>query len=210
MDILFRHLTIPALKSLSVSSDPAARLDISATGQSWQSSGIGNILARSGCRITSLCLESLPITDTEVLTLLGSMPTLTSLQVEEFALPAHGTNKIVTEVFLRRLVIYQEAYWIGRPGVNFLPLLTDIVFKVRAHGLAEEDLFAVVASRWVPEADRAKELEIQCLRSIDITVMDCNDQVDSSLESLTWFRDAGLRVNINHRYISRIIDLTSL
>ncbi|KAK1222831.1 hypothetical protein PQX77_014253 [Marasmius sp. AFHP31] len=184
MDSPFQHLTIPSLEVLTLSSSPSFHATVLEFRRGWTCSAIGDFLTRSGCHITSLCLHTLPITDTEAFSLLKFMPMLNSLRVEEgLTLPSasiNDTNIIVTEIFLRQLVVNPETYQSGRSGTAFLSFLTDIVFKVRARGPAGEDLFAVVAFRWVPEAERARELGVKCLRSADITVVGCDDRANSS------------------------------
>ncbi|KAJ8095173.1 hypothetical protein PM082_010395 [Marasmius tenuissimus] len=195
LDDVSQHLTIPSLKTLTISSCAKWREKLPRTWPSWQGSAVADFLTRSGCLITSLCLESLPITDTQTVTLMKLVPTLTSLRIEELDLSIAGPNKIVTSTFLRQFVVDQESHWIGHPGTSFLPLLTDITFKVKAQGLPEED-FTAVASRWAPDVARAKDIGIQCLRFVDVTVVGSGGESGSALDSLRCFRDAGLRLNV--------------
>ncbi|KAK1225060.1 hypothetical protein PQX77_012007 [Marasmius sp. AFHP31] len=197
LDDVFQHLTTPSLKTLTISSYAKSRATwLSKTWPSWQGSVVPDFLTRSGCSITSLCLESLPMTDTQTVSLMKLVPTLTSLRIEELGLSKAGPNKIVTATFLREFVVDQESHRIGHLVTTFLPLLTDLTLKMKAQGLSEEDLFAAIASRWVPDAARARDIGVECLQSVDITVVGSGLDPDSALKSLRCFRDAGLRLNV--------------
>ncbi|KAL0065889.1 hypothetical protein AAF712_007193 [Marasmius tenuissimus] len=196
IDDLSQYLITPSLETLTISSYPPWRSERLPSWPHWESSAVENLLARSGCSITSLSLESLPITDAQAVTLLQLMPALTSLRIEEPDLEKAKPNRIATSTFFRHLVVDQESHRMGRPGTTFLPLLTSITFKVKAQGLPEEDFFAAVASRWVPDAARAKVIGIECLQSVDVTAVGSGRDPNSALKSLRCFRDAGLRLNV--------------
>ncbi|KAK1221104.1 hypothetical protein PQX77_016151 [Marasmius sp. AFHP31] len=196
LDDVFQHLTTPSLKTLTISSYVNWRRTLFRTWPSWHGSVVPDFLERSGCSITSLCLESLPMTDTQTISLMKLVPTLTSLRIEELDLSRAGPNRIVTATFLRQFIVDQESHRIGHPGTTFLPLLTDLTLKIKAQGLFEAGLFVAVASRWVPDATRARDIGVECLRFVDITVVGSGLDSDSALKSLRCFRDAGLRLNV--------------
>ncbi|KAJ8095179.1 hypothetical protein PM082_010401 [Marasmius tenuissimus] len=197
LDEQLHHPTLPSLEALTISSCPSWRSSRVRLG--WEDSVAEKFLTRSGCSITSLCLQSLPITDTQTLSLLKLIPTLNSLKIEEPNLLEANPNKIITSIFFRHFVVDQESYRIGTPGTTFLPLLTEITLKVKGQGLAEKDFLDAVTSRWVPDAARARDIGVECLRFVDVTVVGNGGDSDSTLESLRCFHDAGLRLNVTYQ-----------
>ncbi|KAK1225063.1 hypothetical protein PQX77_012010 [Marasmius sp. AFHP31] len=197
------HMTLPELESLTFALWGVSREDTYTYWPDWDAVATTDFLSRSGCSLTSLHLQSLPITDRQTIALLQTMPQLVSLKIEEPQFPGVTTtdlssnkNRIVTDTFLHHLLVNQEKYRIGQPGTSFLPLLTSLTVKLHAQTLPEQSLFAVVSSRWIPDPTRAREIGVECLRSVGITVMGGED-IESTLESLRCFRDAGLRLNID-------------
>ncbi|KAJ8095170.1 hypothetical protein PM082_010392 [Marasmius tenuissimus] len=203
-DALLKHMTLLELESLTFSSWSVSHKDPCTSWSDWNAAATTEFLSRSRCSLTSLHLQSLPITDQQTIDLLQTMPQLTSLKIEEFQSPGVVTtdlflnkNRIVTDEFLHYLVVNQERYRIGQPGTSFLPLLTDLTVKLHAQTLPEQSLFAAVSSRWIPDPMRAREIGVECLKSVDIIVVGGEDS-ESTLESLRCFRDAGLRLNIDY------------
>ncbi|KAL0581615.1 hypothetical protein V5O48_000431 [Marasmius crinis-equi] len=166
----------------------------------WVGSSATDFLARSACTITSLCLKWLPMTDRQVIDLLELMPSLTNLEIEE--LPAIGApNRIVTGVFLRRLIVDPlAALFSKRP---FLPLMTDLVLAVNQDSLVEQDIFDVVSSRWISDSEQANEVGIECLRSVCLTVwtQECADEGELSILEGFKLRAVGLQMDIFHEYL---------
>ncbi|KAL0568369.1 hypothetical protein V5O48_013615 [Marasmius crinis-equi] len=197
MDNFLPYLTTSGLAYLSLSSRDADRRNVLQVWPVWTASVTADFLARSACSLTTLCLKRLPITDRQAIILLELMPDLTSLQIEELEDPGVTSNRVVTDTFLQQLVVDQESYRLGQAGDSFLPRLTDIRLRLHGNNLSEQDLFAVVSSRWIPEVARQAETGIACLTSVDITVMGG----DSKLESLQCYRDAGLRLNVTYQPI---------
>ncbi|KAJ8095168.1 hypothetical protein PM082_010390 [Marasmius tenuissimus] len=202
-DTLMKHMTLPGLTSLTFSSRKAFRKDALQHWPVWEATATMDFLARSSCSLTSICLISLPITDRQTIVLLRAMPQLASLQIEELEFPGTATtdppsnmNRIVTDTLLQRLVVKHEGYKLEPPGTVLLPLLANITVKLHAQNLPEQSLLAVISSRWIPDITQARDVGVECLRSVNIDVMG-GEESGSTLDSLRCFRDAGLRLKID-------------
>ncbi|KAK1220550.1 hypothetical protein PQX77_016690 [Marasmius sp. AFHP31] len=192
------HFTIPNLTALKIGEERRFdKLDRTPT-RSWGSSII-DFLTRSGCSLTSLCLYEVSLCDQQLIALLELTPTLTTLEIEE-RLPTVPEDYLFTETFLRRFIVVHQPEALHPGRRIFLPRLTDIVFKVvQKEGLVEQDFFDLVASRWIPDPDRAREIGVECLRSVRITMVKGNSTASNSeytLSTLECFRDAGLWVEV--------------
>ncbi|KAL0570045.1 hypothetical protein V5O48_011916 [Marasmius crinis-equi] len=176
------YLTLPHLTSLTMhGADPNEDWSV------WVDSPALDFLTRSACRITSLCLQTLPMTDLQVIALLQLMPDLTSLKIEELRYDS-PSNRIVTKVFLQHLTVDYQAF----RSSPFLPRLTDVEFVMLQKGLAEQDLVDAISSRWIPDPAEAKRIGVACLASVRITAL--GGQGGSDLSSPRCFSDAGMRL----------------
>ncbi|KAJ8095189.1 hypothetical protein PM082_010411 [Marasmius tenuissimus] len=182
------HLTLPALTSLTMEAAPVK-------WKVWDESPVTDLVARSGCSLTSLSIKWIPMTDRQLIHLLEQTPTLSSLHIEE--VPGKTANAIVTGPFLRRLVVDHEDV-ILQCGRSLLPSLTDLTVVIRAPGLVEQEIFDAVSSRQILDPLDVKEFGVKCLKSISIIVMG-GDAAEYSMSSLECFRDTGLRLRIGHK-----------
>ncbi|KAL0570048.1 hypothetical protein V5O48_011919 [Marasmius crinis-equi] len=193
VDTTLPRLTLPELASLTMSGNFAS----SGRWPVWVQTPFTEFMARSSCTITSLCLKWLPMTDRQVMDILELMPSLNYLEIEEY--PESPPNRITTEMFLQHLVVDPQAAFLS--GHSFLPLLTELVLVVRKEGLVEQDVFDVVSSRWIPDPVQARELGVECLRSVRMTVM--GETADKfRLSSLECYRDAGLQLEIIYKKVA--------
>ncbi|KAK1235266.1 hypothetical protein PQX77_001515 [Marasmius sp. AFHP31] len=191
---MLKHLTIPNLSALEIKK---CWPDTVPT-RSWGSS-IADFLTRSGCSLTSLRLNEVSLYDQQLIALLELTPTLTTLEIEEWQ-PMMPEDYLLTGTFLRRFIVVHQPEALHPGRRILLPRLTDIVFKVvQKEGLVEQDFFDLVASRWIPDPDRAREIGVECLRSVRITMVKGNSTASNSeytLSTLECFRDAGLWVEV--------------
>ncbi|KAJ8095160.1 hypothetical protein PM082_010382 [Marasmius tenuissimus] len=198
IEVMLEHLTFPNLTTLEI--EGHQRTD-GANTMSWGKS-FADFLVRSGCSLTSLRLHDLPLRDRQVIEMLELTPTLTTLEIRErwFGIGPH--NDLFTRMFLQHFVVAHQSEAL-HSGRIFLPRLNTVVFKVvQREGLVEQDFFDLVMSRWIPDPDRAKEIGVECLRSIQITMTRGSPPTSSArcgLSSLECFRDAGLWVDIAHK-----------
>ncbi|KAK1221099.1 hypothetical protein PQX77_016146 [Marasmius sp. AFHP31] len=185
------HLTLPTLTSLTMEATPAKL----ASWKVWDESTIIDLMARSGCSLTSLSIKWIPMTDRQLIRLLEQTPTLSSLRIEE--VPGKTPNAIVTAPLLQRLVVDHEDATL-QCGRSLLPSLTDLTMVIRGQGLVEREIFDVVSSRQIPDPLDVKEFGVKCLQSVSITVMG-GDATEHLMTSLECFRDAGLRLRVGHK-----------
>ncbi|KAJ8095165.1 hypothetical protein PM082_010387 [Marasmius tenuissimus] len=203
VSITLSYLSLPKLISLSIIGGRRA----STIGREEV---ITDFLARSGCSLASLNLTEIALRDLQVIALLEIIPTLKSLEIVERRDVSPG-DYLITGTFLRRFIVAHEPEPL-RQGSSFLPRLTTVVLDMmQKNEVVEEDFFDMVSSRWIPDAGRAREIGVECLRSVRITLSCTNagENSDSSasegglsLESLECFRDAGLRLYVPHKSIA--------
>ncbi|KAJ8083168.1 hypothetical protein PM082_009037 [Marasmius tenuissimus] len=197
VDGIFKHTTLPGLSSLKIWGhwdDLRPR-----KWPRWDNSCLEAFLERSFCTITSLQLQSLPITDTETLSLLGMIPTITSLYLGE--LRGHPQNRIVTRYFWDGLKVSR-----GSPSAVSIPLvpqLTDLKLVVHEEDLDADAFLNTLSSRWLPDPSHASELGIECLsRVVIVVVLKREDEQrawkDGCLDCLECLRDTGMRISITY------------
>ncbi|KAK1220551.1 hypothetical protein PQX77_016691 [Marasmius sp. AFHP31] len=190
---MLEHFTIPNLTVLEIEEQCQPKYT-----RSWGSS-IADFLTRSGCSLTSLRLNTASLCDQQLIALLELTPTLTTLEIKErYGVVPRSTP--LTGTFLRHFVITHQRE-APHPGRIFLPRLSGVVFwAMEKEGLADQDFFDFVASRWIPDPDRARDIGVECLRSVEIELWKRSSTTNDSeserrLSSLECFRDAGLWVN---------------
>uniref|UniRef100_A0A0W0F9H7 Uncharacterized protein n=1 Tax=Moniliophthora roreri TaxID=221103 RepID=A0A0W0F9H7_MONRR len=100
---LFDCVTLPALLSIVFMGSWIGELS-----RSWKDTHFKSFLHRSSCTITFLSLESVPISDIETTALLGLIPTLERLHVQEgyrWKLKSGIKQRIITAHFWNTISI---------------------------------------------------------------------------------------------------------
>ncbi|KAJ3898492.1 hypothetical protein F5879DRAFT_980309 [Lentinula edodes] len=134
---------------------------------------VDSFLARSACPLTVLVLDSMPLTDCEVVALLKRLPSLVELTVTESkfenALP-------ITLDFVESLHSHKRSAL--RSSVNpILPKLQTLVLEVQVTASEFERegstlaLIDVIVSRWLPEKSYAASIGVSCLRSVELYLL---------------------------------------
>uniref|UniRef100_A0A0W0F3C0 Uncharacterized protein n=2 Tax=Moniliophthora roreri TaxID=221103 RepID=A0A0W0F3C0_MONRR len=188
---IFQHLTLRHLTELhicgsSVSGGP------SAVWKQWDEAVFMNFLVRSSCSITSLTLVWVPMSDEQLIRLLECMPHLKMLTLEEYPAKLKSENQIITLNLLKSLFVDHE----HTDGL-FLPRLINLKLLVHADSLDEQALVEAIMSRWNPDTTYASEIGIDCLKTVDIILLENKeDLIDRLTNKLRWMGDAGGRVTI--------------
>ena len=61
-----------------------------------------------------------------------------------------------------------------------------------------DDFLQMISSRWNPDTDRAREVGVDCLRTVSITIWGgVKASGRLSLDCLECFRDVGLRLHVS-------------
>ncbi|KAL0576299.1 hypothetical protein V5O48_005675 [Marasmius crinis-equi] len=184
------------------------RLDISGVrtntswDQPWDVAILVSFVLRSGNGLTSLEIKFVPITDSDMISLLQLIPTLESLCIEEgYDEYENGggeqndrRNITVTTNFLERLSRSGEPLRkSGQDSNSFLPILRNLLLGVVSEGLDQCALVNAVMSRTqAPLYD--EDRKCCCLQSLRVAVrvgQDDSFQVLSSLKRL-----GGIEVNL--------------
>ncbi|KAL0570088.1 hypothetical protein V5O48_011882 [Marasmius crinis-equi] len=160
----------------------------------WTETHLRNFLQRSSCNITTLDLSHLPITDEQMLSLLGIMPTVKSLRIEE--LRDEGENRIVTKLFLDGLAI--QASMKTPSSAPLVPCLADMKLIIHAENLHSDPFLRTLSSRWLPDPHVAAEIGVDCLRFVAIVVVLGSDEKGGHLNDLFCFKDAGMQLSITY------------
>ncbi|KAG7095865.1 hypothetical protein E1B28_006557 [Marasmius oreades] len=200
VDDIFKYTTLKHVLSLEI------RGSHQPTGEwlRWDETMLHDFLLRSSCSITELTLHSLPIIDTQTLSLLHMMPSLRYLCLGEIPHPTNRRNRIITRRFLDGLAV--NASLSSPSSIPFLPHLTKLKFILHAAGISSRSLLQMLSSRWIPDPKHAAELGVECLRSASIVVLTTADT--KPLERLQCFGHAGMNLTIIYGSASDLYPMT--
>ncbi|KAI3610148.1 hypothetical protein WG66_007342 [Moniliophthora roreri] len=155
------YLTLPRLSSLDICyifeyyDDEEEEEDEG--WDDWDEQHILGLFNRSGCTLTLLCLQGVPISDEQLIQLLCLMPALSSLSIfESGRYPFSHTNRTITRRFLQRLTINDTSS-------PFLPKLTAISLFLCEDGLVDTVLPNALISRWIPDDSQCTVACIECV-----------------------------------------------
>ncbi|KAL0576301.1 AAA ATPase [Marasmius crinis-equi] len=194
---LFSRCRFPMLHHLDLAKCTKTRTDL------WDITSVKDLLIRSACALTSLSLWYLPVSDSDVMTLLDLTPTLEVLRISE-SVPMHSErrygsedndfemNNVVSQAFLRRLTVSggedsRQTADVSIPAHSraFLPYLKDIFLDIYLVGLDQNALRDTIASR-------------TCLRTVAIRLRMREDlpNLNSARLLEEELRNAGLGVGL--------------
>ncbi|KAL0575859.1 hypothetical protein V5O48_006109 [Marasmius crinis-equi] len=155
-----RGLTLPNLTNLTIRfEEDANSRQTEGFGflEEWPRSVLRGFLDRSGCTLTSLVLEGMPLADTHVLALLNLTPSLQSFTLSELwaSVPADYSkatplrlHKTVTRTLLQRLdapAFAPDAFTAQHP---LLPKLKYLKLAVQSHFDSDQVFVEMIRSRW--------------------------------------------------------------
>ncbi|KAJ4477421.1 hypothetical protein J3R30DRAFT_217899 [Lentinula aciculospora] len=142
---------------------------------------------RSRCALSSLNIEQICITDTEMVALLAHLPCLQELTCED---PDDGYSPI-TMPFVRSLHTWERDS-LHHSIEPLVPKLRSLTLKVHNKGFDSSTFVDTITSRWLPDETSAMQLGASCLRSIELHL---DGAVDAqAYEPLKQFDKAGMRV----------------
>ncbi|KAG7098342.1 hypothetical protein E1B28_000301 [Marasmius oreades] len=201
------QITCPHLMSLEISDDGDN------WNLPWNISSIATDLLQPTCVLTSLHLQGVPATDTDLIALLRQVPTLQTLFVQESfptSFPRERnlkpTNMTVTSSFLRQLFLSHELLRESQHMSEiFLPNLKYLTLDIHAEGLDQRALVNAILSR-CPDPNRGRgKIHTKVDRNLPASLLSfavtvtTRDRIDSFdvLKALQCFNAAGLGVSIN-------------
>ncbi|KAL0069637.1 hypothetical protein AAF712_003295 [Marasmius tenuissimus] len=203
MSLLFKHLTLPGLETLSIRNSSFVGWNVPWDVQDFLS-------ALDLCNLTSLTLAKVPLRDGDFISLLEVMPTLESLSFSE-STPMYKprkdpNNMTITPHVLARLSLAGSDFppMMARPDTaRLLPHLQHLSLCIYASNLDQRALGKAVLSRR-PGSDASNDQNTgeavdQRLRSFEVVVMLPDAKATASLElvsSLECLSDVGLRVRV--------------
>ncbi|KAK7043025.1 hypothetical protein VNI00_008763 [Paramarasmius palmivorus] len=189
---VMNHITARRLSSLHISGCDESP---STTWKWWEGNCVTDFLERSACTLTSLSLQWVPISDTQIIHLLQNIPTLSKLHIEEYHRGVERKNRIVTKSFLDRLNFDHE-----QTTALYLPRLSELSIVVHSSDLDRQAILRAVTSRWVPDTVYAAEVGVDCINSVGVVILtgattDCLGETLSA--ELRWMAVAGAQVSVS-------------
>ena len=139
-------------------------------------------------RITSLHIESLPISDTQIIGILACLPALGQLCVHDLgpkldAVGESSPNLTVTPSFFQHLTISPAAE-------HTIPRLTRLILKAGYEGFDATGLVDMVSSRWNP-----RDATVECLRFVELRLIgEHENELPTELLALEPLKAGGLQV----------------
>ncbi|KAF5371797.1 hypothetical protein D9758_003508 [Tetrapyrgos nigripes] len=184
----FKWLTLPNLTSLKIAaydpSFPAACTSV------FEDNCFPSFLSRSSCTITSLSLINLPLSDSDAITLLIALQSLSSLTIHERDKPKSSTspNTTLTNTFFKSLTIEYNTAFSNRHS-PYLQLKRLRSLDLRLHDAFPAKVISdVIVSRWTGNdleysaavgVDSLTKVKILVLRSKGAMVLDVQELHDS-------------------------------
>ncbi|KAJ8073846.1 hypothetical protein PM082_012124 [Marasmius tenuissimus] len=203
MSLLFKHLTLPGLETLSIRNSSFVGWNVPWDVQDFLS-------ALDLCNLTSLTLAKVPLRDGNFISLLEVMPTLESLSFSE-STPMYKprkdpNNMTITPHVLARLSLAGSDFppMMARPDTaRLLPHLQHLSLCIYASNLDQRALVKAIISRCPgidgmtgPEVAAFNDAENR-LRSLEVVVMAPDGKPSLELlTSLKYLSDTGMSVQV--------------
>ncbi|KAK1236303.1 hypothetical protein PQX77_000464 [Marasmius sp. AFHP31] len=198
--------TLSSLESLHISLCKHTRnLNNDYQGK-WPHPAVYDCFERSGCKLTKLTLEGIPLDDSDVIALTKLNPLLRSFTMTGTEPPVTACKEkdrqkllqTVTRSFLKRLVAPTFIADAFSPQQPLLPKLRYLKLEVQPHFDADEVFVEVIRSRWIrPNAGQGlfSDTITKRLREVVLNVMD--REVDEKIYvPLQRIDEEGLMVSI--------------
>ncbi|KAL0061436.1 hypothetical protein AAF712_011730 [Marasmius tenuissimus] len=215
---LFRNISLPCLQDLRVCLDPPYRLDYKKGSKcfgTWPRDTLHSFLERSDCTLTTLVLEGMPLSESEVTGLLKYTPFLRTLilcelwatdkYVEDLVRghswrPASANPKFkcqtVTKSFLRRLEasnITTDAFATAQHPL--VPRLRTLKLGVQSHFDGDEVFVDLCKSRWEQGDGNTSLNRVERLRTAVLHVLG-RELVKRVYEPLKRFDREGMMISV--------------
>ncbi|KAF9260640.1 hypothetical protein L218DRAFT_565932 [Marasmius fiardii PR-910] len=192
VDDVLRHLTFSKMSSFAICGELA--FPDHEAWPTWDGTHLEGFILRSSCTLTTLKLSAVPMTDTQALSLLQSLPTIDSLETEEYL--CHDENRIITKRFFGR-----PCFSNLRPADPVLPRLSNMELRIHAKNIDPEGLLQVLSYRWLLDAVQVAEVAevgVQCLRFVTIVVLTNaqTPQDQNALDCLQCFKKVGMNLKV--------------
>lgn len=168
--ILFSAVTFPSLNSLTIkSAEPRRPIE------SWPHDAFSSFLRRSSCNLTAFTIINVSIADTDLLSLLSLLPSLTSLSIKENAIKTTEKDHLPIPPSITDALLQSLGTGVQRPfgfsQSSLLPNLRHINLKAHGSAFSDQRFVDMVKSRWSPEETNAGGRGLTCLRSAILHVM---------------------------------------
>ncbi|KAJ3994444.1 hypothetical protein F5050DRAFT_515951 [Lentinula boryana] len=189
VDVIFASTTCPALTSLSID---RADLD-DAYDRPWPKEIVQDFLSRSSCKLTTLSIKSIPLSDSDLIDTLARLPSLLHLNIDDTSVSYNHSP--ITSYLVQSLHAFRYNGKSLTPSV-LVPKLQSLslVSGSASKGFSDTDLVEVVASRQYPGGYTYDSGTMKpFLRSVVLQFPD-RDIIEEVYGPLKRLEKAGLRV----------------
>ncbi|KAE9404639.1 hypothetical protein BT96DRAFT_1071364 [Gymnopus androsaceus JB14] len=163
----------------------------------WPNDALTSFITRSACSITNLTLVNIPLDSSELISILELTPALTNLTVQQTLSGKKPTKLPLNMDFIHALHSYSRSSFRMQP-LPLIPKLASLTLHVSSKWFDEEIFVDVVESRWVLDHVLLSGVGIDCLRSLELYVID-KAMDDNAYESLRVLQKDGLRLELRGR-----------
>ncbi|KAF5347536.1 hypothetical protein D9758_014504 [Tetrapyrgos nigripes] len=200
---MFAWLSFPPLETLSISADQMM------PAWDWEEipDTIALFISNSGCRLTTLSLKHMQLSDVDILSILEACPHLRKLVLHGWKYeeqhkvnPAVVVNAGVTTELAAKLAVNHAQY--NPASTPIVPKLEELEFGFHYQSALFSGrrlvaaLCRLVESRWLPDKEFADDIGVTCLESVSFVVMgsDCKAEYFTTPMNL---REVGLRLEVS-------------
>ncbi|KIK61382.1 hypothetical protein GYMLUDRAFT_243560 [Collybiopsis luxurians FD-317 M1] len=175
VDGIFSFVTFPALNTLHLRCDSAWK----AHNWKWPGDVLAAFILRSTCKITTLKIDGVPLSDVE---LIAALQPLTSLVTLKIAYSTDVTDPITTNFIHALHTSKQRDLPCSKLNVPLIPHLRYLSIACGGNDFDHGEFIAMISSRWLPAARTlvtSEGVEIDCLRSVVMELWVC--EVDETV-----------------------------
>ncbi|KAL0576440.1 hypothetical protein V5O48_005545 [Marasmius crinis-equi] len=165
---------------------------------SWPRQALSECLEHSGCNLTTLRLSGIPLSDSDVGSLLQHSPSIHTFALREFLAeeesPKEKPHRTVTKSLLKRLcgrMVSDDVFSVQHP---LLTKLTFLRLEVKSSFDADKEFVDLIKSRWTKPDGDDSSCTIKRLRTVEFHV----ERKLSAIiyEPLKWIDSDGMMISV--------------
>ncbi|KAF9040333.1 hypothetical protein BDP27DRAFT_766739 [Rhodocollybia butyracea] len=154
---------------------------------------IQSFLTRSSCSLQVLSLNNIAVTDSGLVTILKQCVTLEALHIVDTYPRSSTAEPIITKAFIESLHSSKRSP-IQESPPPIVKSLRSLTLTLESSEFDAAVFVDMVSSRWIPDPDMAKTIEISCLRSVEL-FLPAQMKVDrEAYQPLLPFEKAGMMI----------------
>lgn len=197
-NVFLDSITCPSLKSLFIKLVWGYQL-------TWPKDELHSFILRSSCRLTTLSIQHMALSDSDLIDLLHCLPDLLHLTIDDSSVSSiPSTKSPITPHIVQALHAFPSTT--STTASPLVAKLQSLAFTFSGSAFSDKDFVDMVSSRWNPEiyaghgsrrpsptGEDEHDVEITCLRSVVMrfTNRDVNEEIYRPLMHL---EEVGMRV----------------